>query len=145
MYLNINPAQWNRASQKVSEAMQDITIISKVEYDMLAKERIDGINAALSEYPEAITSDQREEKEWLEAHQTLSQDIKWFKPPKGIKRNGQPLNGLIDWILLDLKFTGQQYVHDSELNISDYEILKRFIAESMSEKRLVIPKRPSLF
>jgi hypothetical protein len=73
----------------------------------------------------------KEEYEWLEAHPYLSQDIKWIKPPSGIKRNGQPLMGY------RMDFIGK--------TIIDYEILMKFIAKNMSEKRSVVTKRNSLF
>jgi len=91
LHLGIHPGQWNRASQKVSEAMQDIVVLSKSEYAEWAKKRIEINTLAAETYPDAITSDKKKEIEWLVAHQSLTQDIKWIKPPKGIKRNGQPL------------------------------------------------------
>jgi hypothetical protein len=114
LYLGIHPGQWNRASQKVSEAMQDIVVVSRSEYAEWAKKRIKINTLAAETYPDAITSDQNKENEWFEAHQELSQDIKWIKPPKGIKRNGQPLHGY------RIDFEGKR--------MCDYEILQKFIA-----------------
>jgi hypothetical protein len=114
LHLGISPGQWNRASQKVSEALQDIVVISKIEYDELARGTLAGYDGALKTYPDAITSGQIDENTWLEAHRSLTQDIKWIKPPGGIKRDAQPLRGYrIDF---DAK------------RISDYEILKKFVA-----------------
>src|ERR1700722_13422438 len=46
LHLGISPGQWNRASQKVSEAIQDIVVISKNEYDELARGKIAGYKTA---------------------------------------------------------------------------------------------------
>jgi hypothetical protein len=114
LHLGIGPGQWNRASQKVSDAIQDIVVISKNEYHELVRGKIAGYKTAQEAYPEAITSSQREENAWLEAHQSLTQDIKWTKPSGGIKRGGQPLRGY------RMDFEGER--------MCDYEILKKFVA-----------------
>jgi Virulence-associated protein E len=59
MYLNINPGSWNRASQKISEVMQDIPIINKLEYNESTRGQIAGYKAALTEFSDAITIEQR--------------------------------------------------------------------------------------
>jgi hypothetical protein len=119
IHLGVSPGQWNRASQRVAEAMQAIVVLSKDEYEEWAKKRIVGHKAAMEEYPAAVTNDQKKENAWFEAHQELTQDIKWTKPSGGIKRNGQPLNGY------RIDFGGKRN--------GDYEILQKFIAVHNSE------------
>jgi predicted P-loop ATPase len=133
LHLGISPGQWNKASQKISEAMQDIAVISRSEYAEWAKKRIETNTLAAEKYPDAITSDQKKEHEWFEAHQELSQDIKWIKPPKGIKRNGQPLNGY----RIDFEPTHKT----KEFWIRDYEILPKFIAMHNSSDTVKILRK----
>jgi hypothetical protein len=133
LHLGISPGQWNKASQKISEAMQDIVVISRSEYAEWAKKRIETNTLAAEKYPDAITSDQKKEHEWFEAHQELSQDIKWIKPPKGIKRNGQPLNGY----RIDFEPTHKT----KEFWIRDYEILQKFIAMHNSSDTVKILRK----
>ena len=72
LHLGISPGQWNRASQKVSEAMQDIVVINKREYDELARGTIASYKMALETYPEAITSDKRRKMSGLRRTRNLT-------------------------------------------------------------------------
>jgi hypothetical protein len=130
LHLDISPGQWNRASQKVSEAMQDIAVISKIEYNELARGKIAGYKTAQEAYPEAITSSEKEDNAWLEAHQSLTQDIKWTKPSGGIKRGGQPLRGY------RIDFDSQR--------ICDYEVLRKFVAVHNGTSVNIFRKRHSI-
>ena len=120
LHLGIGSGLWNRASQKIAEAMADIVIISKSEYKEWTKQRISSHYMALNEYADAVTNSQKEENAWLEAHRELSQDLKWIKPPSGIKRNGQTLSGY------RIDFERETMV--------DFEILQKFITIHNAEK-----------
>jgi predicted P-loop ATPase len=136
LHLGVSPGQWNRASQKVAEAMQALIVLSKSEYDEFARAKIAGHNMALQTYPEVVTRGQKKENEWYEAHQSLSQDIKWIKPPGGIKRDGQPLRGY------RIDFEPTYKTKDSWLR--DYEIFRKFILDhnAIDNSKILRKDRP---